>query len=176
MADKVWEFPCSLIENYDGDTFKISVRLPLKISTPGAAQIIEDFGFRLYLKNGQLYHTMTVRLTGVDTPEMRGGTALTKAAAMLARDKAAEFLRSNYGHITFVSQTLEGRYGRTLGDFKVKRRAFPSMVREDQLLSVYLLAEKYALPYNGRKATLAQHEANAAALADRGLLRPYLEG
>ena len=64
-----WKFPAKLDENYDGDTFNLEL----------------DIGF-------SLRYYVSIRLHAVDTPELRGGSDLTKAAAKLARDKAHRFV------------------------------------------------------------------------------------
>ena len=84
-----WTFPCKLRATaYDAVTMKVSVELPGVLRLPILANRDIDFGFALYLRDGQLYYDTTVRLSGVDTPEVRGGTALTKAAGKYARDQA----------------------------------------------------------------------------------------
>ena len=158
-----WTFPCELKRNYDGDTFDVAIRLPFKLELAELAD--RDFGFAIYLRDGQFYHDSTVRLHGVDTPELRGGTDLTKAAAKLARDKANEFLAA--GDIILTSYEWAGKYGRVIGDFSVA----------GQSLASYLITEGLGVVYGGGSRTeiAAQHEKNAASLLKAGKLAAYVE-
>jgi len=54
-----------VISNYDGDTIRADI----------------DLGF------GQWSHNQTFRLYGINTPELRGGTAETKQAGRDAKDR-----------------------------------------------------------------------------------------
>ena len=68
-----------------------------------------------------LKHYVTIRLHSVDTPELRGGTDLTKALGKLARDKAEEFIvKSNV--VSFISKQWGGKYGRPTGDLVCDRK------------------------------------------------------
>ena len=65
-----------------------------------------DLGFELVLHQKWLFE-------GIDTPELRGGTTLTKAAARLARDVAREWVQEAMedGGAVFVSETYRGSTG-----------------------------------------------------------------
>ena len=130
-----WLFPCQLDgAPYDGDTFKLRV----------------DLGFALR-------HHVSVRLHGADTPELRGGTAATKALARLARDEAFRFVAAA-DEVIFASTAWRGKYGRPVGD----------LVCDGKGLAAHLIAEGLAVRYDGgsRADLFAQHEKNArAALA-----------
>ena len=131
-----WHFPVKVVENYDGDTFKIEI----------------DLGF------GMRYFT-TVRLDGVDTPELRGGTELTKAAAKFARDEAARLIREAHT-VNFKSTAWMGKYNRPIGDFEI----------DGESLVKYLIDHRLGVPYTGgsREQTKKQHEKNAAWLRKHG--------
>ena len=139
--DHEWRFPCLLDDNYDGDTFKLTV----------------DLGFAMR------YH-VAVRLDGVDTPELRGGTLLTKAAARLARDEAERFVRLA-GKVVFRSTVWKGKYGRPVGD----------ILCDGKSLAARLIASRLGVPYEGgnRRELILLHESNAAWLQGQGLLVPY---
>ena len=51
----------------------------------------------------------------MDTPELRGGTLLTKAAAKFARDEARRFVDAA-DELLFHSKVWKGKYGRPIGD------------------------------------------------------------
>ena len=83
-----WTFPVEVESNYDGDTLRCSF----------------DLGF------GMIYWN-SIRLASVDTPELRGGTDLTKAAGRLARDRVRELVEAA-DEIIFHSTVWAGKYGR----------------------------------------------------------------
>ena len=132
------QFPCRLDSNYDGDTFKLEIDL--------------GFMFRYFA---------AVRLAGVDTPELRGGTQMTKNLAKLARDKAEDFILGG-SVIVFNCEVWGGKYGRPIGDIIVDRNSLVS----------YLIEERLGVAYNGgdRGPLVAQHTANANALVAEGKL------
>ena len=136
-----WRFPCLLGDNYDGDTFKLVI----------------DLGFALR-------HHVAIRLNGVDTPELRGGTPLTKATAKSARDEAERFVREA-GQTGFHSTVWKGKYGRPVGD----------IICDGKSLAAHLIASRLGVPYEGgnRGVLATQHESNAAWLQSQGLLAPY---
>ena len=125
----IWTFPATLVKNYDGDT--LSLRL--------------DLGFAVALH-------ADVRLDGVDTPELRGGTPETKALAKLARDQVTEFCRSA-DELIFRPTLWAGKYGRPIGD----------LVCDGQSLVQYLIDKRLGVPYGGgsRKSLQAAHQINA---------------
>lgn len=131
-----WEFPCKLIDNYDGDTLNLEL----------------DLGW------GLCYYRQ-VRLHGVDTPELRGGTPLTKAAAKQARDFVNNVCR-DAATLSFLSEKWSGKFGRAIGDVLVN----------GQRLSEMLIENRLGVRYDGtsnRDALWPQHEANAQYLADQ---------
>lgn len=137
-----WRFPAELEGNYDGDTFNLKV----------------DLGFAMR-------HHISARLDGVDTPELRGGSDLTKAAAKLARDEAARFCREA-SELVFRSTVWAGKYGRPVGD----------LVADGKSLRGWLIAERLGLAYEGgtsRRGFQTLHEANARALRQAGRLEAY---
>ena len=138
-----WKFPCTVGENYDGDTFKLDI----------------EIGF-------SLKYYASVRLDGVDTPELRGGTPLTKAAAKLARDEARSFV-DHADELLFHSKVWKGKYGRPIGD----------LICDGVPLSQYLIDERLGVEYHGGSRTVifAQHVTNAEWLRDNGRLTAYLE-
>jgi len=114
------EFKC----NYDGDTY--TLRLDC------------GFGLRYTPKQG-------CRLSGADTPEMKGGTDTSKAAAKLAKDYAHDFIEEAIRFDgVFVSDEVD-KYGRPLGDiqFRDGRGHMRSLASE-------LVRESLAVFYHGQ--------------------------
>ena len=137
--DHEWNFPAKLDDNYDGDTFKLEL----------------DLGFALR-------HFVSIRLDGVDTPELRGGSDLTKAAGKLARDEANQFVRAAK-RLMFKCTVWGGKYGRPAGD----------LICDGQSLSDWLIDQGLGLPYDGGTRDQAAHHRLAQALAEQGKLKAY---
>ena len=110
-----WRFHCTVDTNYDGDTFKLEI----------------DLGFAIK-------HYAAIRLDGVDTPELRGGTLLTKAAAKFARDEARDFV-DVADELIFHSKVWKGKYGRPVGD----------LICDGMPLSQHLINMRLGVPYDG---------------------------
>lgn len=140
-----WEFPILGFTNYDGDTFNLLL----------------DLGFRITA-------VKRCRIFGIDTPELKGGSEETRAAALLAKQAAEDFVRDTLGNggtgAVFVSMGRVGKYGRHLGD--IKREV------DGELLSHFLMREKFAVPYSGqgKESVTALHQANFLALQDEGAM------
>jgi len=132
--------------NYDGDTY--TLRLDC------------GFGIRYTPKHG-------CRLKGVDTPEMKGGTDDSKAAAKLAKDYAHNFIdEAIMFEGVFVSDEVD-KYGRPLGDiqFRDARGIMRSLASE--LVSNFL-----GVPYHGqnKETVRSLHLANFEILKQQGKL------
>ena len=127
-------------DNYDGDSFDLTL----------------DLGFDLVTHR-------KCRIEGVDTPELRGGTDESKAAAKLARDVARLFVGEGLvkgQDVVFVSENYTGKYGRPLGDIEV----------DGASLREYLIEHSFGVPYHGqaKAAVQALHDLNLAVLKERG--------
>ena len=129
--------------NYDGDSFDLTL----------------DLGFSLTTHK-------KVRILGVDTPELRGGTDDSKAAGRLARLRASEWVDDamSRGNAYFSSQGYAGKFGRPLGD----------IVDEDgSSLVEFLLSQRLAVPYEAgqAKAKVQElHDANIEYLKSTGAI------
>lgn len=108
----------ALASVYDGDTFKVYLACR----------------YRLFCK------AMPVRVRGVDCPEMRGGTAETKALARKAKKFTKDFLT---GGKILLKNCGRDKYFRLLCEVKVN----------GQSLAAALLAAGYAVPYDGGTKT-----------------------
>ena len=126
-------------ENYDGDSFHLVI----------------DLGFRMQM-------SASCRLRGADTPEMRGGDKVSKAAAKLAKKFVFDFIADAMGdglRVCFHSYELD-KYGRPLGD----------VVVEGVSLAETLIEAGMAVAYHGQnKADVqAAHEENYRRLIKEG--------
>lgn len=134
-----WRFPIVAFDhNYDGDTFTLTV----------------DLGF----------HTLqvhTVRLDGIDTPELRGGTPETRWLAERAKQVAHDFVRAavDGGDAFFISTKWAGKYGRPIGRIK-----WGAVLQHD--LGATLVESRLAVRYHGgdRVPLQGRHQSNAEAL------------
>ena len=105
-----------VIRVYDGDTITIASRVP-------------------GLQNSALYQ-FSVRLRGIDTPEMRTTDAAEKQLATLARDALREQILDRDVELRNVGTE---KYGRLLADVYFGGRH----------LNAWLVEQRYALPYDG---------------------------
>ena len=131
-----WTFPVEVESNYDGDTLRCCF----------------DLGFGMRYWN-------SIRLASVDTPELRGGTDLTKAAGRLARDRVRELVEVA-NEIVFHSTVWAGKYGRPVGELYI----------DGASLSQYLIDNRLGVPYDGGARSQTAHELNAQYLLDNGKL------
>ena len=139
--DHKWTFPVEVESNYDGDTLRCCF----------------DLGFGMRYWN-------SIRLASVDTPEIRGGTELTKAAGRLARDRVRELVAAA-DEIIFHSTVWAGKYGRPVGELYLN----------GVNLSDILISERLGVPYGGGARNQALHELNAQKLLEAGRLDHLLE-
>ena len=108
-------FETKLIYGYDGDTLTM----------------LDDLGHGVSFKS-------KVRLSGINTPELRGGTSLTKQAAKLVRDYVREWCGEEA--LTSVSYKDDlDKYGRWL----------IRLYKGDVMLNDHLLKMGFAQPYDG---------------------------
>ena len=122
-----YHYRFDLVRVVDGDTVEIDI----------------DLGFDLTLRN------QMVRLSGIDTPELRGGTPESREHAKLAQQRTGELV--GRAHL-FKSDNRDGKYGRLLGDFLVRMPLLDPRGREidgGQVLPVtrVLLVEWLAARY-----------------------------
>jgi endonuclease YncB( thermonuclease family) len=118
-----------VIKVYDGDTITIAARLPY----PGSP----------------LYR-FPVRLSGIDSPELRGKSPAEKAAAVVARDAlSAQVL----GRVVELRNTGCEKYGRLLADVYLgaSPAAAESGPQTPLHINLWMLENGYAVPYDGGK-------------------------
>ncbi len=109
-------FRCvSFLSNYDADTITVNI--------PGTHPLIGK--------------KISVRVLGIDAPEIRGKEACEKKKAFIARDFVAKVLSS--ANKLEIHHLQRDKYFRILGDVMV----------DDKNLKDMLLAEGLAKPYDG---------------------------
>jgi endonuclease YncB( thermonuclease family) len=104
-----------VIKVYDGDTITIASKLPFD--------------------NSPLYR-LSVRLNGIDAPEIKGKTDDEKIAAKQVKDALSNLILNKY--VTLKNIQSE-KYGRILADVYIG----------DLHLNEWLIKEKYAVKYDG---------------------------
>ena len=92
----MYEYNAVITSVYDGDTCTATI----------------DLGFKLFTRSAKL------RLIGINTPEMRGGTAETKAAARAAKEYLVSKVLDKEIRIKSEKKGKYGRYLCTLWCFK----------------------------------------------------------
>lgn len=104
-----------VIKVYDGDSITIAAYLPIQ--------------------NSPLYR-FSVRLNGIDTPEIKGKNEDEKTAAKNARDALSNLIL--HKHIILKNVDTE-KYGRILADVYL----------DELCVNDWLIQEKYAVKYDG---------------------------
>ena len=111
-----------VIKVYDGDTITIATNMPYKYSP--------------------LYR-FSVRLCGIDSPEIQGKTTEEREAAHKSQKALEALLLHKVVRLTNVENE---KYGRILAEVYVKDDA-----GKEIHVQSWLLQQKYAVPYDGRK-------------------------
>jgi len=106
-----------VIKVYDGDTITIASKLPYE--------------------NAPL-NRFSVRLNGIDTPEIKGGTEEEKECAKKCREFVSNLVLNKYVRLENIENE---KYGRILADVYIG----------DVCLNELLIKEKYAVKYDGGK-------------------------
>ena len=117
-----------VVKVYDGDT--ITVATPLDYT------------------RAPIYH-FSVRLRGIDSPEIRGSSTEEKAAATKSRDALAAKILNQ---MVFLQNIDMEKYGRVLADvYLEKSGSGPSKGHgaEKQSISEWMLENHYAVTYTG---------------------------
>ncbi len=108
-----------VIKVYDGDTITVATKLPMR--------------------NSPVYR-FPVRLTGIDSPEIKGKSEAEIALAKKSRDALNELI---YGKIVKLQNVSTEKYGRLLADVYI----------DSIHVNKWLLDNKYAIPYDGSTKT-----------------------
>ena len=120
-----------LVSIYDGDTFKIIMGLI----------------------SGELFYLYSVRLAGIDTPEVRPtqdtpDRELHKKAGLYVK----ELLRMAFpeGTIFYIDFQKEEKYGRLLGTICTTKKSWLGTIKKHRNICQGLLDMHLALPYKGQ--------------------------
>mgnify|MGYP003109342554 FL=1 len=126
------EYPCVITKIIDGDTIDVDI----------------DLGFDCWV------HKQRIRLYGIDTPESRTRDLEEKKYGLAAKAFVEKFIP--LGSTALLNTKEKGKYGRYLGDFKVK----------NQWLCTELLKHRHAVKYEGqsKKAIKQAHLDNRKLL------------
>jgi len=109
-----------VIKVYDGDSITIATQ----------------FQF-----NPNVWYRFSIRLNGIDTPEIKGSTDEEKQMAIKARDRLADLILHKEVQLKNISYE---KYGRILADIHLN----------SEYINEILLKERYAVPYQGKTKTL----------------------
>ena len=104
-----------VIKVYDGDTFTIISKLPYQESP---------------------IYRFSVRLNGIDSPEIKGKTDNEKVLARKSRDALSQLIM---GKIVTLKNTSVEKYGRVLADVYL----------QDLCINEWMIENNYATKYNG---------------------------
>jgi endonuclease YncB( thermonuclease family) len=104
-----------VIKVYDGDTITIASKLPF---------------------NESPLYRLSVRLNGIDTPEIKGKNEDEKTAAKNARDSLSALILNKYVSLKNIQSE---KYGRILAEVYL----------DDVCLNEWMIKEKYAVKYDG---------------------------
>ena len=109
-----------VIKVYDGDSITIATQ----------------FQF-----NPNVWYRFSIRLNGIDTPEIKGSTDEEKQMAIKARDRLADLILHKEVQLKNISYE---KYGRILADIYLN----------SEYINEILLKERYAVPYQGKTKIL----------------------
>jgi micrococcal nuclease len=106
-----------VIKIYDGDTITVAAKLPFK---------------------GSPLYRFSVRLNGIDSPEIKGNTPTEKALAVKSRDALNKLI---FGKVIELKNNSKEKYGRLLSDVYL----------QDLHVNKWMLDNKLAVHYDGGK-------------------------
>tara|TARA_Y100000816_G_scaffold180229_1_gene130378 strand:+ start:923 stop:1393 length:471 start_codon:yes stop_codon:yes gene_type:complete len=106
-----------VVKVYDGDTITIVSEIP-------------------GLKNSPIYK-FSLRLNGIDTPEIKGKDEDEKTAAVAAKEALSKLILNN---IVYIKNRKIEKYGRILCD----------VYKENIHINNYMIEKRYAVPYSGK--------------------------
>jgi|TARA_R110000824_G_scaffold159471_1_gene333853 micrococcal nuclease len=127
------EYSATVVRVIDGDTVDVDI----------------DLGFDCWIRKQR------IRLSGIDTPESRTRDKQEKIYGLAAKKYVQGFLALNT--VVTIKTVEKGKYGRYLGDFKVKGK----------WLCKALLDNYHAVEYSGQSKSLIKR----GHLANRKLVK-----
>lgn len=135
-----------IVSVYDGDTITVATRLSRK----------------------EPHYHYSVRIAGIDTPELRPSRSdpdadLHKEAGIRARNRVRELLPE--GSVVLIEFSKEGKYGRLLGEVHTLYRRLFWTPRRALNVGQHLVETGLALPYDGKGKKPFTHEMLRAIVA-----------
>lgn len=118
-------FQANNVRVIDGDTIKADI----------------DLGFNIWM------HDQTIRLAGIDTPELKSKDPLCAAAALLAKKRVVELVNDKPIRITSQHKKRD-KFGRVLATI---------VSHDDVDVNQTLLSERLAVDYSGKLKTVDLH-------------------
>jgi len=115
----MYKYQCELIRVIDGDSLEANV----------------DLGFDVFKK-------VSIRLYGIDTPEIRTRDINEKVWGIAATERVKELLKANGNSFVIISRDYD-KFGRSLAEIY--------LMTEDRTLNQILLDEDLAKEYYGGK-------------------------
>jgi len=117
---------CKVVKVYDGDTITVAA----------------------YLKGNPQCYRFSVRLRGIDSPEIRTKNEDEKIAAILSRD---QLLVKILHKIVYLKNIGKEKYGRLLAD----------VIYNDVNISTWMIDNKLAVEYDGGKKVAFEENKNS---------------
>jgi endonuclease YncB( thermonuclease family) len=117
---------CKVVKVYDGDTITVAA----------------------YLKGDPICYRFSVRLRGIDSPEIRTKNEDEKKAAIHSRDKLSEKILNK---IVYLKHIGTEKYGRVLAD----------VFYNNENINDWLLNNKLAVKYDGGKKVAFEENKNS---------------
>ena len=111
----MYEYNCKVVSVYDGDTCRCDI----------------DLGFGVVLRK------QAIRLYGINTPELRGGSKATKEAGLRSKAYLVEAVMGKEGVLLRTHRDRKGKYGRWLGELFVDERNINRELVENGLAVEY---------------------------------------
>ena len=117
----MYEYNCEIESIYDGDTLRVHI----------------DLGFGVWLRK------QSIRVSGIDTPEIRTRDSREKKYGYRARDRMRELLPVGEKFVLRTYSATPDKYGRILGTVLV----------DGEPASAILIRERLAVYYHGQNKT-----------------------
>ena len=141
----MYEYNCYVVKVVDGDTVDVDI----------------DLGFGMWLKNER------IRLYGIDTPESRTRDPEEKQAGLYAKKVVQDYLPKNKPATLVTIKDKGGKFGRTLGKFKIKEKDNKWFWLHETMIKNHIGVE-----YHGQSKydIDEQHVVNRKILKEKGLI------
>ena len=141
----MYEYNCNVVKVVDGDTVDVDI----------------DLGFGMWLKNER------IRLYGIDTPESRTRDPEEKQAGLYAKKVVQDYLPKNKPATLVTIKDKGGKFGRTLGKFKIKEKDNKWFWLHETMIKNHIGVE-----YHGQSKydIDEQHVVNRKILKEKGLI------